>query len=343
MARCATRASVNESFTRSVAMRNRRSVAAPLSRPVTLSAAALLVLAVGCSSDKSTAPQAAPSPQIQAMLSDGFATSTAGFSQTDNSYTANGDQLAGFSPDGWGMSLGLFNRTADLMGGGLGPDFMGAGALFDTEFGEFDAGPFAPRHASSCAFSSTTGRVTCPPQTVGGLTITRSFAYTDSTGKAQQSPNGATNSVNTQVTVTGTILTRDKKDTTTVNGASNRTVTGLVRTATKRTVDGASGATEVTVGRNRQDSTFKTTRTQGDTTTGLVIPVRDRHTSFPTAGSVIRSMKVVVDMAGHPEATSLRREMITYSGTDTAKVVITHDTTSKNCTLPLPHGRLSCS
>src|SRR5579884_983948 len=133
MASRASRASVKESFTRSVPMKNRRSVAAPSSRSVIVSTAALLALAAGCSSDKSTAPQAAPSPQIQAMLSDGFATSTAGFSQTDNSYTASGDVLAGFAPDGWGMSQGLFNRTADLMGGGLGPDFMGAGALFDTE------------------------------------------------------------------------------------------------------------------------------------------------------------------------------------------------------------------
>ena len=277
------------------------------------------------------------------MLSDGFATSTAGFSQTDNSYVASGDLMTGFAPGGWGMSLGLFDRMHDFMGGGLGADFMGAGALFDTESGDFDDGPFAPRWDSNCAFSSTTGRVTCPADTFGGLTITRSFAYTDSTGKAQQSPNGATNSVNTQVTVTGTIVTHDQKDTTTVTAASTRTVTGLIKTATKRTVDGASGATEVTVGTNKQDTTFKTTRTQGDTTSGLVIPVQDRRTSFPTGGSVVRSMKVVVDVTGHPEATSFRREMITYSGSDTAKVVIVHDTTTKNCTLPLPHGRLTCS
>jgi hypothetical protein len=34
--------------------------------------------------------------------------------------------------------------------------------------------------------------------------------------------------------------------------------------------------------------------------------------------------------------------VITYDGTATAKVVITQDGTTQNCTLPLPRGRLTC-
>ena len=45
---------------------------------------------------------------------------------------------------------------------------------------------------------------------MGGLTINRSFAYTDVNGKAQSARDTATNAVNTQVTVTGSIVTRDK-------------------------------------------------------------------------------------------------------------------------------------
>jgi hypothetical protein len=38
-----------------------------------------------------------------------------------------------------------------------------------------------------------------------------------------------------------------------------------------------------------------------------------------------------------------REEDVTYDGSTTAKVVITKNGVTKNCTLPLPHGRLSCS
>jgi hypothetical protein len=313
-------------------------------RLLILPAAGFLVLAAACSGDHSaTSPQVQPpSPEVAAMLSDGFATSTAGFSQTDNSYIATGDLFAGFTPRGWGMSFGMFNRGSDLMGGGLGADFDGAGPFFDLGHVEFGGGPFAPRDAKNCTFSSTTGRITCPTVTIGGLTITRSFAYTDASGKAQSARDTTTNTVNTQSSVTGTIVTRDKRDTTTVTSSSDRTVSGLVKSSTKRTVNGKSGGTEVTVGLTRDSVKFKTTRMQGDTTVGLTIPVTNGRTSYPTAGSVTRSMKVVVQVTGKPDATSLRREVITYDGSTTAKVVITHDGTTKNCTLPLPHGRLSC-
>jgi hypothetical protein len=53
-------------------------------------------------------------------------------------------------------------------------------------------------------------------------------------------------------------------------------------------------------------------------------------------------MTVTVTLSGQSPATSSRREVITYDGSTTAKVVITEDGTTQNCTLPLPFGRLSC-
>ena len=41
--------------------------------------------------------------------------------------------------------------------------------------------------------------------------------------------------------------------------------------------------------------------------------------------------------------TTSRKETITFDGSSTAKVVIVKDGVTQNCTLPLPHGRLSCS
>jgi hypothetical protein len=40
--------------------------------------------------------------------------------------------------------------------------------------------------------------------------------------------------------------------------------------------------------------------------------------------------------------TSTREETVTFDGSTTAKVVITKDGITKNCTLPLPFGHLSC-
>src|SRR5215831_16543241 len=125
-------------------MLSRFSGARPMTRTLILPAAALVAFVAACSSEHSTAPQATqpPSPEVAAMLSDGFATSTAGFSQTDNSYLAAGDLSAGFMPMGWGLSQGLFDRARDFMGGGLGVDFMGEGPIFDFGHMEWGGGPF---------------------------------------------------------------------------------------------------------------------------------------------------------------------------------------------------------
>src|SRR6185503_9720731 len=96
---------------------------------------------------------APPSPEVAAMLSDGFATSAAGFSQTDNSYFETGDLFLGFVPEGWGRSAGLFNRGSQFMGGGLGFDFDGASPIFDLGHATFGGGPFLPRAAKNCTFS----------------------------------------------------------------------------------------------------------------------------------------------------------------------------------------------
>ena len=65
--------------------------------------------------------------------------------------------------------------------------------------------------------------------------------------------------------------------------------------------------------------------------------IRDRP------GVVIRSMSIVVTNSGASPITTTRREVVTCDGSDTAKIVITQDGETKNCTLPLPRGRITCS
>jgi hypothetical protein len=132
--------------------------------------------------------------------------------------------------------------------------------------------------------------------------------------------------------------------TTTINSKSSRTVTGLAQGSTKRTIDGASGGTESTTGTSSRGN-FTASRTVGDTTTGLVIPVASSSTgpAYPTAGTTIRSIQASLQFEGEAAVTLTRREVVTYDGSATAQVTITENGTTKTCTKPLPRGRLTCS
>ena len=163
----------------------------------------------------------------------------------------------------------------------------------------------------------------------------------DAAGTVQQQfVRGTTNTVNVQRTVNGT-RHHHETATSTVTSSSDLTVSGLASGSTQRTVDAKAGGTETTTG-TKDGVAFTATRIAGDTTTGLVIPIQDGRPTFPTAGTVIRAMQATVTKDGEAPSTSSRREVVTFDGSSTAKVVITQDGVTKNCTKPLPHGRLSC-
>jgi hypothetical protein len=64
--------------------------------------------------------------------------------------------------------------------------------------------------------------------------------------------------------------------------------------------------------------------------------------SYPTAGTIIRSMQVTVTYSGQSPTTSSRREVVTYDGSTTAHLTIMQDGATRTCTMTLPHGQLSC-
>ncbi len=291
-----------------------------------LLAAALIAGLAACATDRSTTPGTSA-----LALAGAFSTTPLGFNNAVSSFDGSmGGQ--GWAPRGDHFGGGF-------MGGGLGPDFLGGGLDFGMGHGRHGDDHMPPD--ANCAFNSGTGRVECAAQSFGGLTIVRSAQYKDAAGHVQQAFDTATtNSINTQVTVSGTVVRRDN-DTSTVANTSDRTVTGLK--SAQRTVNGTSAGTEKTVG---TDSTghFTAQRTIGDTTKAVVIPapVAGSPPPYPTSGTIVRSMSATLTYDGKSPATSTRREVITYNGTNTATVVITQDGTTKNCTLPLPRGRLTC-
>ena len=223
----------------------------------------------------------------------------------------------------------------DFMGGGFGDDFLG-GQIGGGR--PFDRGGFSS--PTTCIFAASTGVVTCAPETRNGLTVSRTVVYRNLAGTAQAAQDSTTHSIATRVTVSGTQTRRDG-DVTTVSHSSDRTVTGLGSTATQRTVNGTSAGTEATTGKDTA-GTFSVARVIGDTTSGIVIPIVSGRPTYPIAGSVIRSMKAIITYAGKAPSSASRREVVTYDGSATAKLVITQDGATKNCTIALPRGRPTC-
>ncbi len=301
---------------------------------VTLTCAAVCaVVAASCS--ESSGPSGS---SVLLDASSAFTTMPAGFSDLNSSFAASATDGAfqplfdGRGPGGSGGRWSFGHGPGFGIGfmGGLGGPFLGLGLL------DFF-------HDGSCAFSSSTNLVTCGKQTRGGLTITHTFQYTDASGNPQSKIDNTTNTIVSTVSVTGTV-TRHDNGTTDVNESSSQKVSGLAQGSTQRAIDGASAGSENTTGTSSMGA-FTAQRSAGDTITGVLIPVGSAATShppYPTAGTIIRSMKVTVTLSGQSPATSSRREVITYDGSATAKVVITEDGTTQNCTLPLPFGRLSC-
>jgi hypothetical protein len=339
-----------------------------LSRFAFLGATIPLLAAVACSDSTSTTASSLTSAALAASLS----SVPIGYGDLSTSYVG----VSGAGAAGAGFWIGggreaSFNR-ADLMGGGLHDAF--AGALgFPSHGGQ--RGPFGGGVSCTPAFDAATGRVSCPAETHNGLTTSRSAQYTTTTGTVQQAFDTlTTNTVNLQSTVSGTLTFDRAADsatagdhgrehygrgrgpggrllgdtstiltaTTTINSSSSRTVTGLAQGSTQRTVNGTSAGQESTTGTSSRGS-FTATRTVGDTTTGVIVPVVVGGPSYPTAGTVIRSIQATLKYSGEDAVSLTRREVVTYDGTATAKVSITENGTTKNCTRPLPRGPLTCS
>lgn len=333
---------------------------------LTLAAAAALAAACG---EGATSPSAT---DANLDLTAAFATLPEGYGSVPTSY-------AGASSAGpWmGADRGQGPGTGSLMGGGLGDAFAGAVA-FGRGGGH---GPFGGGlNCTGATFDAASGRVVCPSATLqSGLTIARSAAYANAAGQVQQAYDSATtNTVNLRTTTTGSV-TYDSTNgrgrggfgfgphggghgghgggrgglflgdtativsaTVSVNNASDRTTTGLATGSTQRTVNATSSSRENTTGASSRGQ-FTATRVAGDTTQGLVIPVAAAGAvAYPTAGTVIRSMQASLTYAGGTAAASSRREVLTYDGSATAKLVITEDGTTRNCTVALPRGRPVC-
>jgi hypothetical protein len=275
------------------------------------------------------------------QLTPAFSTSPVGMESTTSSF-ADASNTPGqeFEPAGRDDQ----REQEGANGLAIGRDFMGAGLTLDLLGGRLGGfKPFDREHddesSTGCAFAN--GVTTCT-STHNGLTVTRTITWTDASGATQTARDANTHKAVFHSDVSGTRTRRDGKVTTTVADKSDLTVVGLEATSTQRNVDGTASATETSTGTNKDGNAFTSVRDASDAITGVVIPVANGKPSYPTAGTVSRTMKVTLTING-TTTTSQRSEVITYDGSSTAKLVITKDGTTKNCTIPLPRGRPSCS
>jgi hypothetical protein len=309
-----------------------------------------------------------PSDLESGLVAAAFRTAAPGFDSLSSSFSAGGNTGV-FAPrrrgDGRGGPAGELGRS-DMMGGGIRDEFrgnVGAGPGMGR-------GPFGEHFSTSTctAFDTTTGIVTCTPLTRDSLVIARTFRFTTAAGVAQAARDTlTTDRIETTRSVTGTttFTPRERRgfgdgfgpggaggpsgagvDVTTartiVSSSSRRVTSGLAAGSAQRTVNGTSSGRETTEGTSTSGA-FTSVRVMGDTTTGLIIPTSSTSGfPYPTAGTVIRAMSVTVTYASGSPVSSTRREVVTYDGSATAKIVITKDGTTQNCTLALPRGRPVC-
>jgi hypothetical protein len=300
-------------------------------------------VAAGACSDSTT------TPATSALARAALVSAPISFDQINTSFVGSSDANAGFVP-GFAQGDGQWGRHDDdheggpgwtkLMGGGIADGFRGT-ILFGRGFGR---GPFGDlANTSSCAFSSIDNRVTCAEVVRRGLTIDRSYKLLDASGAVQQAfDTSTTNSVNVVTTVNGTRVHHDGNDTSTVSSKSDITVTGLASGSTQRTVNGTTSGTENSKGVTRDGVAFTSVRVAGDTATGVVIPLQNGRPTYPTAGTIVRSMQATVTLAGQTPTQSTRREVITFDGTSTAQVSVTQDGVTKTGTLSLVGQGLNC-
>jgi hypothetical protein len=286
-----------------------------------------IVLAVALPALAGACAESSTGSQSALDLSAAFNTTPVGFSNVNSSFNSSSDS-GGYRPGGGQGDHGPGGGAC--MGGGLGGDFLG---------GIAGGKPFDIRPTGNCSFSASTGLVTCT-STRDGLSITRTYSFKTAAGTVQQAPDSTTNTVVAHVEVSGTTTRRDSV-TATVRHVSDLTVTGLAKGSTQRTVNGTSAGSENLSGTSDKGA-FTASRVVGDSTTNLVIPIQEGRPTYPTSGTVIRSMRATVTFAGQSPESRSRREVITYNGTSTATIVITENGATKTCQLPLPHGRPNC-
>jgi hypothetical protein len=289
-------------------MKRTTSAATTTVTSIGLLATAILLAACGASSDSATAP-------VSLQLTG--ADSAAAVVQTSGQVTV-GD-------------LDVMNSSASSVGFQVKAG-TGSGISLSLLPTSLSAGYAA---ATSCVFSSTTNRFTCPSVTNNGLTLTRSFEFFDASGNPMTTFNDtATASVDIQTTESGVRPLALGADT--VSRARDLTASGLAGHNTTRIWNGTGNGTE---GAYWVDSVATRTAhvTWSTTFTNIVVQLPRLTNPWPISGTIMRQVNgtgTVTKPGWSRTLTVSRTVTITFNGTEFVPMTIG----STNYTLDLATG-----
>ena len=173
--------------------------------------------------------------------------------------------------------------------------------------------------ADRCPYVADSERFVCPPQIHGSLTLTRSYAFADAGGDAQNAYDPVTTaSANFQSSLSGTV-TRDDW-TGTIARSRDFTVSGLAGNETQHIVNGV-GSSANSRSRHTDAGTRSYATSDVATFADVVVPFPRTRGAWPLSGTIRRVITATLEGDGG----SVSRERIatvTFNGTRFADLVI---------------------
>ena len=236
---------------------------------------------------------------------------------------ADVDQAAVISSsDATAEDVGILSASDMTMSGGAVQNVAGAGLMLDR-ISAAAAPSYAWTFGDGCTFSASTGRFTCPPITVGGLTLNRDYAFYDATQNAQSAYSAsATASANFHVSVAGVHVVDTGADT--VSRDRNLTVSGLAGAETSRTWNGTGTRND---GGYRQgtDATRNYHVNDNVTVSNVVVNLPRSSNPWPISGTITRHVVGTgsVQKSGVSKSFSVDRTVtITFNGTQNVTMTV---------------------
>jgi hypothetical protein len=169
----------------------------------------------------------------------------------------------------------------------------------------------------NCPFNPATQRLECPVVTMGGTTITRSYAFWDAANAPQQQFDPVT-------TATANIATSLEGDrshdgwSASVSRERNMTATGLAGAETQRTWNGT-GSSEVTRSRHTESGENRSYEISCElTVSNVVVPLP----GWPLSGTISRACSVTFTGGPRDGQTVQRTAVITFNGTQRVPLTV---------------------
>lgn len=204
---------------------------------------------------------------------------------------------------------------------------------------------------AGCAYAAATQSFACPPQSVAGVAVTRSYQLLDASGTPQSAYSATTVSVRVSTSFSGTLTPPAVPGL--PNGATfapatierheTVTLTGL-GASSQRTLNGTSTST-VTTTLTFQGDSFTMQLAGADTISNLVLPANpgtQAQPNFPVSGSVINNQSVTTGTA--PLSVTQRMRIVTtFNGTSTVAIAMTVNGQTTTCNVNLLTGPPVCT